>query len=405
MVPGGWKYTLALSLAWAGFAWGQTSEVSKTSEVWPSSKSDQPVDWHQSWDKPYSTPPEVPEDTKQPTTHHSPLTTHPTVPAKPVSRESTSVELPEMQINSNPSPHLSPNRGGTGGDVGWITFDPLEPGSPSPLGGEGGVRGNTESEWITWTRNAGYETADELSHDVHLIFQDYGNYFSWSGIGQIALGVAVAAPIANTSADLSFRNWYQRHQRDPWEESYAYSIKNAGEYTYALPAYFAIAIGGKAMQGLDSAIYDDGSVLGEVGGVASEWGGRCIRALAVGTPMVGALQIGLGSTRPGLGSSYWNPLNASHGVSGHAYVGSIPFLTAASMTDSVFLQVPLIAASCLTGWSRIQTDDHYLSQVALGWWMGYLAVRSVNRTQDEERAIEFLPGSSEGPGVSMLLRY
>jgi hypothetical protein len=29
----------------------------------------------------------------------------------------------------------------------------------------------------------------------------------------------------------------------------------------------------------------------------------------------------------------------------------------------------------------------------------------VNSTQDEERSIEFLPGSSEGPGVSMLLRY
>jgi hypothetical protein len=152
-------------------------------------------------------------------------------------------------------------------------------------------------------------------------------------------------------------------------------------------------------------ISDDGTWMGQVGGVADEWGQRCIRALAVGTPMVGLLQVGLGSTRPGLGSSYWNPLNASHGASGHAYVGSIPFLTAASMTDNPFLQVPLVACSCLTGWSRIQTDDHYLSQVILGWWMGYLAVRSVNRTQDEERSIEFLPGSSEGPGVSMLLRY
>jgi len=142
-----------------------------------------------------------------------------------------------------------------------------------------------------------------------------------------------------------------------------------------------------------------------VGQVSNEWGQRCIRAMAVGTPMVGILQVGLGSTRPGLGSSYWNPLNASHGVSGHAYVGSIPFLTAASMTDSPYLKVPLVLASCLTGWSRIQTDDHYFSQVALGWWMGYLAVRAVNRTQDEERGIEFLPGSSEGPGVSMLLRY
>ena len=185
----------------------------------------------------------------------------------------------------------------------------------------------------------------------------------------------------------------------------AYDVKYAGEYTYALPAYFCIALGGKALQGLDSLISDDGSWVSEVGGVTNEWGQRCIRAMAVGTPMVGLLQVGLGSTRPGLGSSYWNPLNASHGVSGHAYVGSIPFLTAAAMTDNPVLKIPLFLGSFLTGWSRIHTDDHYFSQVALGWWMGYLAVRSVNETQEEERAIEFLPGSSEGPGVSVLLRY
>jgi hypothetical protein len=304
-----------------------------------------------------------------------------------MSRETLPLELPEMQVDKGFSP---PSSVGTG----EIIFEPLDL-----------PKSESTSDWTEWTRKAGWETADLFSHDLHLIFQDYGNYWSWNGIGQIALGVAAAAPIANTSADLSFRNWYQRHQKDPWEESYAYSIKNAGEYTYALPAYFAIAIAGKGLEGLDSLVSDDGSLMGEVGLVTNEWGQRCIRALAVGTPMVGVLQIGLGSTRPGLGSSYWNPLNASHGVSGHAYVGSIPFLTAAAMTDSPYLQVPLYLASCLTGWSRIQTDDHYLSQVILGWWMGYLAVRSVNRTQDEERGIEFLPGSSEGPGVSMLLRY
>ena len=221
----------------------------------------------------------------------------------------------------------------------------------------------------------------------------------------MALGVAIAAPLANTSADLSFRNWYQGHVRESWEDRYAYDVKYAGEYTYALPAYFAIALGGRALEGLDSLMGDDGSWVGQVGEVTNQWGQRCIRAMAVGTPMVGLLQVGLGSTRPGLGSSHWNPLNASHGVSGHAYVGSIPFLTAAAMTDSPFLKVPLFLGSFLAGWSRIHTDDHYLSQVALGWWMGYLAVRSVNETQEQERTIEFLPGSSEGPGVSLLLRY
>jgi len=261
------------------------------------------------------------------------------------------------------------------------------------------------SAFSNWTREACWESADLLSHDLHLVWQDYGNYWTYGGIGRMALGVAAAAPIANTSADLSIRNWYQGHVREAWEDRYAYDVKNLGEYTYALPAYFGVALGGWALEGVDSLISNDGSWVGEVGGTASQWGQRCIRAMAVGTPMVGILQVGLGSTRPGLGSSYWNPLNASHGVSGHAYVGAIPFLTTAAMTDSPVLKIPLFLGSFLTGWSRIHTDDHYFSQVALGWWMGYLAVRSVNETQEEERTIEFLPGSSEGPGVSVLLRY
>ena len=373
MFRGRWGYALTVFLATGGWVFAQSASSPPNAE--------QPADWHQSWDKPLGEKSEASE--KKQTSPSKPVT----VPAQPVSRESPSIELPEMHIDQTTSPPSSPA-------AGEVIFSPTESPPSTPT-----------SEWSEWTRKASWETTDLLSHDVHLILEDYGNYFTWQGMGEIALGVALAAPIANTSADLSIRNWYQRHNKEPWEESYAYSIKNAGEYTYALPAYFAIAIAGKGMQGLDSVMFDDGSWIGEVGQVSNEWGQRCIRAMAVGTPMVGLLQVGLGSTRPSLGSSYWNPLAASHGVSGHAYVGSIPFLTAASMTDSSYLKVPLVLASCLTGWSRIQTDDHYFSQVALGWWMGYLAVRAVNRTQDEERSIEFLPGSSEGPGVSMLLRY
>lgn len=376
MVPGWCKCTLLVSLAWSGFAWGQTASI-------PLPKTDQPADWRQSWDKPYGIPSEVSYETKNRDQSANPIA----VPAKPVSREALSLDLPEMQVGKASSP---PGPVGSG----EVIFNSLDP-----------PNSQSASDWSDWARKASWDTVDLLSHDFHLVLEDYGNYWTWSGIGQMALGVAVAAPLANTSADLSIHNWYQYHVREGWEDKYAYDVKNLGEYTYMLPAYFGIAIGGLALEGADSLLGDDGTWIGQVGGVANQWGQRSIRAMAVGTPMVGLLQIGLGSTRPGLGSSYWNPLNASHGVSGHAYVGSVPFLTAASMTDSPVLQVPLVACSFLTCWSRIHTDDHYFSQVALGWWMGYLCVRSVNRTQDEERAIEFLPGSSEGPGVSMLLRY
>jgi hypothetical protein len=382
MARGEWILSLLAFLTSAGLAWSQTGSP-------PSPNSDQPADWHQSWDKPYGGK----QESKEPDTQDK-NQTKPQKPvsviAKPVSRETLSPDLPELQIDSTQAPQAPPGLASSG----EIIFPSVQPPSSE--------RSNA---FATWTRQASWETADLLSHDVHLIFEDYAHYWTFRDIGLMAAGVAIAAPLANTSADLSFRNWYQGHVREGWEDRYAYDVKYAGEYTYALPAYFAIAIGGRALEGLDSLIADDGSWVGEVGEVSNQWGQRCIRAMAVGTPMVGILQVGLGSTRPGLGSSYWNPLNASHGVSGHAYVGSIPFLTAAAMTDSPFLKVPLFLGSFLTGWSRIHTDDHYFSQVALGWWMGFLAVRSVNETQEEERTIEFIPGSSEGPGVSMLLRY
>jgi hypothetical protein len=379
----GWRTcTLVTSMAWAGLAWSQTAPA-------PLAISNQPADWHQSWDKPFGEDQESKgADNQDKNGTMSPKRA--SVMAKPVSRETLSLELPELQVDSRQSPQPPSGTAGSGETI----YTPLQPPSSEP-----------SSAFSNWARQASWETADVLSHDVHLVFEDYAHYWTFGDIGLMALGVAVAAPLANTSADLSFRNWYQGHVRESWEDRYAYDVKYAGEYTYALPAYFTISLGGWALEGLDSLMGDNGSWVGEVGEVTNQWGQRCIRAMAVGTPMVGILQVGLGSTRPGLGSSYWNPLNASHGVSGHAYVGSIPFLTAAAMTDSPFLKVPLFLGSMLAGWSRIHTDDHYFSQVALGWWMGYLAVRSVNETQEEERTIEFLPGSSEGPGVSMLLRY
>jgi hypothetical protein len=373
MVHGGRKYSLVVSLTWASFVWGQ-------SPIAQPSNTDQPTDWHRSWDKAYG---EKPKDSEA---SGEKKASPPIVPAQPVSRENQSLELPETRV-----PPVVPSR--DPGSIGEGIFPSVEP-PPEPA-----------SAFSTWTREASWETADLLSHDFHLIWEDYGHYWTYGGIGRIALGIAAAAPIANTGADLSIRNWYQNHVRRGWEDRYALDVKYLGEYAYELPAYFGIALGGWALEGLDSSINEDGSWVGEVGGTASQWGQRCIRAMAVGTPMVGVLQVGLGSTRPGLGSSYWNPFNASHGVSGHAYVGSVPFLTAAAMTDNPVLKVPLFLGSFLTSWSRIHTDAHYFSQVALGWWMGYLAVRSVNETQEEERTIEFLPGSTEGPGVSMLLRY
>ena len=46
------------------------------------------------------------------------------------------------------------------------------------------------------------------------------------------------------------------------------------------------------------------------------------------------------------------------------------------MADNLFLKAALYTASTLVPWERVNYDAHYLSQVCLGWWMGYLAVRA-----------------------------
>ena len=75
-----------------------------------------------------------------------------------------------------------------------------------------------------------------------------------------------------------------------------------------------------------------------------------------------------------------------------------------TMIDEPLYKVPLFLGSFLTGWSRIHDDRHYFSQVALGWWIAYLSVHSVDRTQ-EERAVTLTPFTADGPGLGVQVRY
>ena len=53
------------------------------------------------------------------------------------------------------------------------------------------------------------------------------------------------------------------------------------------------------------------------------------------------------------------------------------------MTDSKPLKILFYTISTLPGWSRLNDNKHYFSQVIFGWVMGYLAVRSVNSSVAE----------------------
>ena len=223
---------------------------------------------------------------------------------------------------------------------------------------------------------------------------DYKQFYWSENMAYVGLAVLIAAPLANTNADQQFRNWYQKQAKgNSGVDSFALQVKNLGEYKYMVPAYIGISIAGH--------LFPDNIYATPVG----EFGDRSLRALAVGAPMVGVLQYGLGGARPYTGGSQWDPLKATNSASGHAFVGAVPFLTAAEMTDNWALKAVFVGGSFLTGWSRIHTDDHYISQVFLGWSMAYLATTTVSHT-NRERRVRIVPmETATGMGLGMQVRY
>ncbi|MSU77541.1 MAG: phosphatase PAP2 family protein [Gemmataceae bacterium] len=236
---------------------------------------------------------------------------------------------------------------------------------------------------------------DSGKEQTSRLLQDFKNFYLSENMFYVAGAVALAAPIANSQMDQRFRDWYQKQGRTKQADDAALFVKNFGEFKYAIPGYLAMSLSGR--------LFSDHPFMTPIG----EFGDRGLRALAVGAPMVGVLQYGLGASRPGSQDSRWHPFSgASNSASGHTFVGAVPFLTAASMVESKTLKVLLIAGSMATGWSRIHTDDHYLAQTILGWSMAYLAVEAISRTEDQRGKMRIVPLiTPNGGGMGVEFRY
>jgi hypothetical protein len=248
------------------------------------------------------------------------------------------------------------------------------------------------SDWLT----APPDAWSRLHLDLDLGWEDYQRFYSWQNLGLVALGVGLAAPLANTSADRSIRDGYQQHVRTSGVDSLAKVVTNLSQFWVVVPAGLeAAALAGKASEDYTT----DGGLF--------EWSNRSLRAAAVGYPTVLLLFVTLGGDRPDKGDSHWQPFEGVHGVSGHTFVGAIPFLTAAAMTENPYWKAPLVLGSFLTGWSRLHLDLHYFSQVALGWWLAYLSVQSVEDTQEmRQRALTLSPAlGPDGARILLQLQY
>jgi len=217
---------------------------------------------------------------------------------------------------------------------------------------------------------------------------DCRNYYGWGSTRDLLLGLAGASVLANTSLDEDFQHWYQDDVRSSGTDDFTRAWRVFGKGEIIVPTCAGL--------GMLGAMSENRPVLGRAGA----FGGRVTRSYMVGIPPMLFMQLLLGSSRPGEAAveSRWKPFDDNNAVSGHAFIAAVPFITAARTVENPWAKSALYVCSGFTTWSRVNDDDHYLSQAILGWWMAYLACRAVDETQRRNENLVFTPLA--GPGIT-----
>ena len=231
------------------------------------------------------------------------------------------------------------------------------------------------------------------------LYGDQNNFYSPESVTLLGSGLIVGGLMANTSIDENLQRHFQSSVRgatsDDWLES-LHASKELGNGIYTLPVFATAWAAGE--------LFPYNKYVETTG----RWGERSIRGFVVGAPPLIVLQQFTGGARPTETneSSEWHPFRDNNGISGHAFMGSLPFITAAKMTDDRGLKVLFYAGSTLTPLSRVNDNAHYPSQVVLGWWMAYLAASAVDATDNPNARWKFYPYLiGDGPGILAELRY
>lgn len=238
------------------------------------------------------------------------------------------------------------------------------------------------------------EIIGRISEAKDTIYEDYRNFYAIENLEYLALGIGMAGVLANTSIDGEIQGWNQGSLRNEDTDDLSATVKPFGDGRRTVPVYLGAAVLGELTGGT------------KVGSAAGEWGKRSLRAILVGAPPMLFLQRGLGASRPKEDDSQWRPLNDNNGVSGHSFMGAVPFITAARITRNPYLRHFFYMGSMLTGWSRINDDSHYFSQAALGWWMAYLAAACGDKVETEKGKVVIAPTTvAHGVGLTVALRF
>jgi hypothetical protein len=231
------------------------------------------------------------------------------------------------------------------------------------------------------------ETDEEssLRSSARALGRDLGHLVETPRLVRLLGGLAVGGAMANSDVDQDLYDDYRDWSAGEDLADLSSGAKVFGEAAIVLP----LAIVPGLILGLEET--PDQRPVGRT------WR-RTARAYLIGAPTLYYVQQLTGGERPGdpEGSS-WRPFEGNHGLSGHAFLGAVPFLTVARQSDNRWAKAGAIALSTLPAWSRVEDGDHYWSQVALGWLLAWEVTGAVAESGDERR-VAVMPLAVEGGG-------
>lgn len=211
-----------------------------------------------------------------------------------------------------------------------------------------------------------------LTENIKVDFRNL--YLDTDRLLPAVLWTATAASLANGSSDREFQEYYQTRIRSDTSDSIARIFRVEGDAFIMAPLLIAA----------DLAVEDKN---------VSEWASMSMRALIVGAPAGLLIQRAIGGSAPEHGGPEWRPFKDDAGLSGHAFVGAVPLITAARMSNTTGAKAFWYSMSVLPALSRINDNKHYLSQAMLGWELAYLSSAAVFDTEDNRQVTAIIyPG-------------
>ncbi len=215
-----------------------------------------------------------------------------------------------------------------------------------------------------------------LREAVSIVEDDYkAFYLDGRVMSYLGAGIAGAGVLANSSADREVNEYFRDNLRSSASDSFSDIARVPGDVLVAVPLLFGAY-----------ALTDEGPV--------KSWAGDSLRAFIVGAPAGLLIQYATGAGRPEEGTSGWKPFRGNNGLSGHSFVGAIPFITAAKRQESLAMKSLFYGLSFLPALSRVNDEKHYLSQVALGWYLAYLSADVIEKQgQKSDVRLSLFPGA------------